>query len=136
MVVTGYHTGIQVNEHTDADNIVVASNINGLEFVFAHHASRFGRVGTYRNTQHITVSGRHGFTIEQMNTEQPGPGQTNAQNAWQALVSDIRDPKNLAIADINYWVVEGNVGAVEKFARKGGASIRARRIGSVPVGNK
>jgi hypothetical protein len=136
VVVTGYHTGIQVNEHTDGDNIVVASNINGLEFVFAHHASRFARVGAYRNTHHITVSGRHGFSIEQMNTEQPGPGQTDAQNAWQALVSDINDPKNLGIADINYWVVEGNVGAVEKFTRKGGASIQARRIGSAPAGTK
>ena len=130
VVVTGYHTGILVNEHTDGDNIVVASNINGLEFVFAHHASRFGRVGTYRNTHHITVSGRHGFSIEQMNTEQPGPGQTDAQNVWQALVSDVNDPKNLGVADINYWVVEGGVGVVEKFTRNGGASIQARRIGS------
>ena len=136
VVVTGYHTGIQVNEHTDGDNIVVASNINGLEFVFAHHASRFGRVGTYRNTHHITVSGRHGFSIGQMNTEQPGPGQTDAHNAWQTLVSDINDPKNLGIADINYWVVEGNVGAVGKFTLNGGASIRARRIGSAPLENK
>jgi hypothetical protein len=136
VVVTGYHTGILVNEHTDGENIVVASNINGLEFVFAHHASRFGRVGTYRNTHHLTVSGKHGFSIEQMNTEQPGPGQTNTNNAWQALVSDINDPKNLGSGDINYWVVEGAVGAVKKFTRNGGASIQARRIGSAPVGNK
>ncbi len=40
VVVTGFQTGIVVNEHTDGDNIVVASNIHGLEFVFAHHASR------------------------------------------------------------------------------------------------
>lgn len=131
--VTGYHTGILVNEHTDGDNIVVASNINGLEFAFAHHASRFARMGAYRNTHHITVSGRHGFSIEQMNTEQPGPGQTDAQNAWQALVSDVSDPQNLGTADINYWVVEGNVGAVETFTRNGGASIRARRVGSAPA---
>jgi len=136
VTVTGYHTGILVNEHTDGDNIVVASNINGLEFHMAHHASRFGRVGTYRNTHHITVSGRHGFSIEQMNTEQPGPGQTDTNNAWQALVSDINDPENSGIGDINYWVVEGNVGAVEKFTRNGGASIRARRIGSAPAGSK
>ena len=133
VVVTGYHTGILVNEHTDADNIVVASNINGLEFVTNHHASRFGRVGTYRNTHHVTVSGKHGFSIEQMNTEQPGPGQTDANNAWQALVSDINDPKNLGFGDINYWVVEGAVGAVEKFIKNGGASIQARRIGSAPL---
>ena len=136
VVVTGYHTGIVVNEHTDGDNIVVASNINGLEFQGAHHASRFGRVGTYRNTHHLTVSGRHGFSIEQMNTEQPGPGQTDDRNAWQALVSDLEDPKNLGIADINYWVVEGNVGAVDRFTRNGGASIQARRIGSAPAANK
>lgn len=133
VVVTGYHTGILVNEHTDGDNIVVASNINGLEFVFAHHASRFGRVGTYRNTHHVTVSGRHGFSIEQMNTEQPGSGQTDANNEWQTLVSDINDPKNLGIGDVNYWVVEGGVGAVEKFTRNGGEHILARRIGSHPL---
>ena len=132
VVVTGYHTGIQVNEHTDGDNIVVASNINGLEFLQAHHASRFARVGTYRNTHHITVSGRHGFSIEQMNTEQPGKGQTDAGNAWQTLISDINDPKNLGIADINYWVVVGGIGAVDQFTKNGGTSIRTRRVGSQP----
>lgn len=136
VVVTGYYNGILVNEHTDGDNIVVASNINGLNFVKAHHASRFARVGTYRNTHHITVSGSHGFSIQQMNTEKPGKGQTNAKNAWQTLVSDINDPKNLGIADINYWVVEGNVGATEAFTRNGGVSILARRIGSAPAVDK
>jgi hypothetical protein len=136
VVVTGYHTGIKVNEHTDGDNIVVASNINGLEFLQAHHASRFARVGTYRNTHHVTVTGRHGFSIEQMDTEQPGPGQTDARNAWQRLVSDVNDPQNLGVADIKYWVVIGNVGARDDFTKIGGASIRARRIGSAPTGAK
>ena len=136
VIVTGFHTGILVNEHTDGDNIVVASNINGLEFVFAHHASRFARVGAYRNSHHITVSGKHGFSIEQLNTEQPGPGQTTPQNAWQKLICDVNDPDNLGIADINYWVVEGNVGAIDSFSRNGGALIRARRIGSAPTMNR
>jgi hypothetical protein len=136
VVVTGYRTGIMVNEHTDGDNIVVASNINGLEFIQAHHASRFARVGTYRNTHHITVSGRHGFSIEQMNTEQPGKGQTNAGNAWQALVSDVNDPNDLGVGDINYWVVLGGKGAVDQFVKNGGASIQARRIGSAPTGTQ
>ncbi|MCY2990214.1 MAG: glycosyl hydrolase family 28-related protein [Planctomycetota bacterium] len=135
VVVTGYESGILVNEHTDGDNIVVASNIHGLNFLFAAHASRFGRVGAYRNTHHVTVSGKHGFSIEQLNTEFPGPGQTDARNAWQTLVSDINDPQNLGIADINYWCVKGNVGAVEDFTRHGGAGVRARRIGSAPQEN-
>lgn len=132
VVVSGYHSGIVVNEHTDGDNIVVASNVNGLDFAFAHHASRFGRVGAYRNTQHVTVSGKHGFSIEQLNTEFPGPGQTDERNAWQTLVSDLRDPHDLGVGDINYWCVKGNVGAVAEFTRTGGAGIRARRIGSAP----
>jgi hypothetical protein len=133
VVVTGYDTGIQVNEHTDGDNIVVASNMHGLNFLFAHHASRFGRVGAYRNANHITVSGRHGFVIEQLNTEFPGPGQTDENNAWQTLVSDIHDPQNLGMADLNHWCVKGNVGAVEEFTKNGGANIRTRRIGSPPA---
>lgn len=136
VTVTGYSTGILVNEHTGGDYIVLGSNINGLEFATAHHASRFDRVGAYRNTHHVTVSGGHGFSIEQLNTEQPGPGQTDAKNAWQTLVSDLNDPKNLGTGDINYWVVVGGVGAVDQFTRNGGVKIRARRIGSVPATDK
>lgn len=130
VVVTGYHTGILVNEHTDADNINLASNINGLEFAFAHHASRFGRVGAQRCTNAVLVSGNHGFSIEQLDMEIAGAGQTDENNKWQATDYNVNDPENLGIADINYWVVEGNVGAVQKFTRNGGEHIRTRRIGS------
>ncbi len=130
VVVTGYHTGILVNEHTAGDNIVVASNINGLEFTRAYHASYFGRVGAYRCTNTLTVKGKHAFSIAQLNIEHAGPGQTDATTQWQKTIYDINDPDNLGIADINYWVVLGNVGESEVFTRNGGAYIRARRIGS------
>ena len=133
VLVTGYHTGILVNEHTDGDNINLASNINALEFAFAHHASRFGRVGAQRCTRSVTVTGKHGFCIEQLDMEIAGPGQTDENNAWQATDFNIHDPENLGRGDIDYWVVEGNVGAVEKFTRNGGDHIRARRIGSPPL---
>jgi hypothetical protein len=130
VVVTGYHTGILVNEHTDGDNINLASNFNALEFAFAHHASRFGRVGAQRCTRSVTVSGKHGFSIEQLDMEIAGKNQTDENNKWQATDFNLYDPKNQGTGDINYWVVEGGVGAVEAFTRKGGASIRARRIGA------
>jgi len=133
VTVTGYDTGIVVNEHTDGDNIVIGSNIHGLRFAAAHHASRFARVSCCRNVHSVTVSGAHGFSIEQLNIEQPGPNQTDPQNAWQATESDVNDPDNLAKADINYWVVIGNVGAQDVFLKKGGASIQTRRIGSPRV---
>jgi len=129
ITVTGYHTGIVVNEHTHGDHIILGSNIHGLEFGTANHASRFDRVSAMRNTHHITVTGKHGFSIGQLNIENSGPGQTDAHNEWQKVAHDINDPKNLGIADINYWVVEGNVGMSEKFTINGGANIRARRIG-------
>lgn len=132
VIVTGYHTGILVNEHTDGDNINLASNINALEFAFAHHASRFGRVGAQRCTRSVTVTGKHGFSIEQLDMEIAGHEQTDANNIWQATDFNIYDPKNLGIGDINYWVVEGGVGAVETFTREGGTSIHARRIGTPP----
>ena len=134
VVVTGFHTGILVNEHTDGDNINLACNFNGLEFPAAHHASRFGRVGAQRCTHNIAVTGRHAFSIQQLDMEIAGPRQTDRNNEWQATKYNVDDPKNLGIGDLNYWVVEGNVGAVEKFTKNGGASIRARRIGSTPIG--
>lgn len=130
VVVTGYHTGIVINEHTDADNLVVGSNLRGLEFAQAHHASRLGRVGAYRNTCHVAVTGACGFSIAQLNTEFPGQGQTDERNAWQTLVCDIEDPRNLANADIDFWAVQGGLGAVPTFIVQGGANIRARRLGS------
>jgi len=146
LTVTGYHNGIMVNEHTDGDNIVIGSNFNGLNFGFAHHASRFARVSSCRNVNTVTVTGGHGFSIEQLNIEQPGPNQTDKQNEWQATASDVNDPNNLGVADINYWVVIGNVGARDVFIKKGGATIQTRRIGSprnpepknpdVPAGGK
>ena len=132
VVVTGYHTAILVNEHTDGDNINLACNFNGLEFASASHASRFGRVGAQRCTHNIAVTGRHGFSIEQLDIEIAGPRQTNRNNQWQATEYNIDDPKNSGVADIHYWVVEGNVGTVNKFTINGGAGIRTRRIGSAP----
>lgn len=130
VTVTGYHNGIVVNEHTDGDNIVIGSNIHGLHFAQAHHASRFARVSSCRNVNSVSVGGAHGFSIEQLNIEQPGPAQTDPQNQWQATASDVNDPDNLGVADINYWVVIGNVGARDVFLKKGGASIQCRRIGA------
>lgn len=130
VTVTGYHTGIRVYEHTDGDNINLASNINGLEFGKSHHASRFGRVGAQRCTHAIAVTGAHGFSIQQLAIEQAGPGQTDANNEWQKTINDVHDPDNLGVADISHWVVVGNVGARDDFSMKGGKHIRARRIGA------
>ncbi len=134
VAVTGYDTGIVVHEHTDGDSLTLAANLNGLAFAFAHHASRFGRVCAQRCTHAVSVTGAHGFSIQQLDIERAGPRQTNAANEWQITENDVNDPGNLGVADLNYWVVIGNVGARDVFTKNGGASIRARRIGSAPTG--
>jgi hypothetical protein len=128
VTVTGYDTGIVVHEHTHGDHIVLGSNIHGLKFVRANHASRFDRVSAMRNTHHITVFGQHGFSIAQLNVENSGPGQTDGNNEWQKIATDINDAENLGIGDVNWWVVRGNVGAVDEFKVAGGKGIRSRRI--------
>lgn len=74
--------------------------------------------------------GTHGFSIQQLAIEVAGPKQTNPENSWQKTIADINDPNNQSLADITYWVVEGDVGSVETFVKIGGAHIQARRIGS------
>ena len=74
-----------VNEHTDGDSVSLYGNLNGASFAKANHASRFGRLGAYRNANHITVLGAHGFSIQQLAIENAGHDQTNPKNAWQAL---------------------------------------------------
>lgn len=86
----------------------------------------------HRRTQHVTVTGRHGFSIEQLNIENSGLRQTDAHNEWQKMDHDISDPENLGTGDITYWVVVGNVGAVADFKKNGGANILTRRIGEAP----
>ena len=130
VTVTGYDTGIVANEHTDGDSLNLCCAIHGLEFPFAHHASRFGRVGAQRCTHAINVTGAHAFSIQQLDIERAGPGQTDARNAWQTTVSEVNDPGNVGVADLSYWVVIGGVGARDVFTMNGGANIRARRIGS------
>ena len=129
VTVTGYHTGILAEEHTDGDNINLASNVHGVVFVGGSHASHFARLCAQRNTHIITVKGWHAFSIEQLNTERPGPGQWTDRTAWQCAVADVNDPDNFGIGDINYWVVIGNVGAQDVFTVKGGKGIKIRRIG-------
>jgi hypothetical protein len=58
-----------------------------------------------------------------------GAGRHDTANAWQRTAFNLSDPDNLGTGDIACWVVEGGVGAVDSFTRRGGAKIRARRIG-------
>ena len=143
IAVSGFHNGIVVNEHTNGDAIGCDCNFNCLNVSNANHASRFGRVCAQRNTYGVSVAGRHGFSIQQLDIEHAGPGQTKPANEWQKTIADINDPHSLSDADVSYWVVEGAVGPAKANVngtfpsgaqlKIGGNNVQSRRVGAPPV---
>ena len=105
VVVTGYHTGIVVNEHTDGDNIVVGSNIHGLGIRHRQSCLPLRPGGRLRNTHHVTVTGKHGFSIEQLDIENAGTGQTDTRNAWQTTVQTSTTPTTSAPATYSRRII-------------------------------
>jgi len=130
IVISGYHSGIFVNEHTNGDNINIVCCRHGLNFQANGHASSFFRYGAYRNTNNITVSGAHRFGIFQMNIEHANVDtQTDSNNIWQVTAYDINDPSNLGkCKKINYAVVKGDVGPDTTFTKNGGTGITCEEI--------
>lgn len=143
IAVSGYYNGIVVNEHTNGDAIGCDCNFNCLNVSNANHASRFGRVCANRNAYGVSVAGRHGFSVQQLDIEHAGPGQTKPANEWQKTIADINDPHSLSDADVTYWVVEGAVGPAKANVngtfpsgaqlKIGGNNVQTRRVGAPPV---
>jgi len=128
--VQGFHSGIDVHEHTDGDQIILHSCKNGLTIKAGDHASYFKRVLGQRNTNQVTVEGTQLFEIAQLNMEYVGTGQYDASNAWQRPNFEINDPNNLGIGEIHWANVRGNVGKVPYIRINGASGIIVKRIGA------
>lgn len=135
VMVSGYDIGIDVNEHTYGDYIVVASCKVGLQFETAYQASYFGRVGAYRCTTNVKTAGVHYFEIDQLNTEFPGAGQTTVDTAWQEKLYDVDDSGG-GFGRIKFTCTEGGVGTNSSsfiVAPGAGGGIRFDPVGGYPV---
>lgn len=129
VTVCGYNDGIFDNEHTDGDNVNVASCINGINFQTAFHASRYGRVDAFRCTNIVKVSGVHYFSIAQLNIEHDDSA-TVAPNYYQVTQADVLDGSNLGVGDLSWHVVLGNSGINHTFTKSGGIGVITREIGT------
>ncbi|MEA3010088.1 MAG: hypothetical protein QOJ91_1780 [Sphingomonadales bacterium] len=134
--ITGYFNLLEVNEHTDADEINLGAGCNGLLFNAGYHASRFGRVLAYRVTTPVTFAGRHSFSIEQLDVEHSitaaeatDPADLSLGNGYQVTREDFRDPENAARGFVNWHVVQGNVGWVDRFIVNGAKNVQFRQLG-------
>ncbi|MGZ8287252.1 MAG: glycosyl hydrolase family 28-related protein [Allosphingosinicella sp.] len=134
--ISGYYNLLQVNEHTDADEINLGAGWYGLLFNDAHHASRFGRVLAYRVNTPIAFAGPHSFAIEQLDIEHSitaaeatDPADLSVGNGYQVTQEDFRDTANGARGYVNWHVVQGNVGRVDKFTINGAKHVQFRQLG-------
>lgn len=124
--VNGFMNGIEVNEHTDGDNIIVSSCINGLLFNTANHASLIKRSCLNHNTKQISVVGSHPFEIQQMNMEYI----VGSSEAWRNTTHELYDPNNYGIGQITYANTKGNVGKVDSFVMDGASNLIVKKLGS------
>ena len=127
---------LEVNEHTDADEINLGSGTNGLLFHSANHASRIGRVMAQRVTRPVAFDGRHSFSIEQLDIEHSitaagatNPADLGVGNGYQVTQADFSDPSNFARGFVNWHVVKGNVGPDDLFTIDGAAQVQFRQLG-------
>lgn len=128
--ISGVQYGIQVEEHTDGDQIILSSCKVGLLYKQADHASYLKRVCSQRNTTHVKVIGSCNFIIEELNMEYAGAGQTDSNNAWQNTVYELDDATNLGVGEIKYHNVKGALGKVNTFRFNGGSNVIVKRIGN------
>jgi len=139
--VSGYWTGIELNEHSYIGTANVTSNKWGLDFRDAFHASQINRIGTYRNQCNIHMSGTggHAFTISQMNTEQDNatthPELFDSSTLWQQKLYDICDSGNKLIGEIKWNLVEGGEGRQFSFTKNGATGVSTSYIGESTSGD-
>jgi len=134
--ISGYHNLLEVNEHTNADQISLGAGWNGLLFNEGHHASRLGRVLAYRVNTPVAFAGGHSFSIEQLDIEHTitagqatNPADLSVGNGYQVTQEDFRDPANVARGYVNWHVVQGDVGRVDQFTVNGAKNVQFRQLG-------
>jgi hypothetical protein len=134
--ISGYHNLLEVNEHTDAEQIILGAGWHGLLFNEGHHASRFGRVLAFRVNTPVAFAGGHSFSIEQLDIEHTitaaeatNPADLSVGNGYQVTQEDFRDPSSQGRGHLNWHVVQGNVGRVDKFTVNGAKNVQFRQLG-------
>jgi hypothetical protein len=126
-IFIGLKYGVIVGEHLVMDQ--VQSWACDYAFLFPHvnHASYASRLGSYWCKYTVATSlDTTVFYISELNMEVNTTG-----GFWYQYVNAVYDPNNYGRADINYQIVQQNVGSNPGlFSMNGGSGIRARLIGS------
>ena len=123
--ISGFYTGLVVNEHTDGQSLNLTCNLNAMEFKQANHSSNFGMIDMQRNTIGMKFTGIHAVNIDNLNLEHAGDTQTNPNNIWQLTTYDIDDSLNKGKGLINWHSVHGAAGSTpDDFRKNGGEKVK------------
>jgi hypothetical protein len=119
--VIGYGAGIEIGEHTNAENVAVWGCKRAVVAPFGHHASRFGRLMAVHCQRGIVATGAHTIVVEQFNIEHAAAG-------WWVTQADLDDAENLLRGFARWHVVLAGVGADATFTKNGGSGFTTSRL--------
>jgi hypothetical protein len=141
VAVSGFYVGLDVNEHTSADDLYFHSCAHAMFFEVANDASVFGRVLAQCCPQVIGVNGTHRFDIDQLMIEHLSTvvAAAHPATAWMATTEDFRDTSNAAYANVRVHLIKGDVAGTQSLSNllwangdpggPGGKNIFVTRVG-------
>jgi hypothetical protein len=122
--IVGYYNGIEVNEHSDIDQVHIAGCKNAFVFEFGHHASLMNRVTVSNCTNGMKFNGGHYVDVVQYDVEH------SELSVWYTSVYDIDDASNYGKGRVNYHGVLAGTGKGEPFIKNGARNIIISRVGA------
>lgn len=105
VVISGYATGIEANEHVDGDALFIYACLSGIKFVypFGPHSCLFHRVEMGGVKYGFNVESDVVFKVIQYDAEHlDSANQAGLGKTWQITWADIYDPADVSFADIDY----------------------------------
>lgn len=129
VVVQGYHTGIQITEHSMLTNCDIVSCYYGVDFIAGYHPSVFVGTQIIWCRTGIKVSGTANFTMKGLDIEHI-PATTAVK--WYNHVYDLEETAGTTVGDIEYIVVRNGFGlANNEFTRSLAATSSGIRVTSL-----
>jgi hypothetical protein len=123
--VIGAYIGIEVGEHTVANNVSAWGCKQAFVFPFAYHASHFGRVMAVHCERVLVFTSDHYFSIDQLDIE-------HATAGWWVTDYDIDDASNVGHGHLVWHVVLAGTGVDSTFNVNGGTDIHTLQLGDDP----
>jgi hypothetical protein len=133
VAVSGFYVGLDVNEHTNGDDLYFHSCAHAMFFEAMNDSARFGRVLAQCCTQVVGVIGACRFDINQLMIEHLSTviAAAHPGTAWMATTEDFRDTGDAAHANVRVELVKGDVGpvALSNLLWTNGKNIFVTRVG-------